>query len=98
MGHHVATASSLRQGLLLAGSSAFDVVFLNAEMADGNALEASPAIIEAPSFPEVIIFTDAGDADHAEHAIKMGAWDYMERPATAQAMALTLVRAIQIQG
>jgi len=28
----------------------------------------------------VIILADVGDADQGEHAIKMGAWDYVERP------------------
>jgi Response regulator containing CheY-like receiver, AAA-type ATPase, and DNA-binding domains len=95
MGHQVTAADSLRQARALAASSDFDVVFLNAEMPDGSGMDALPAIIEAPSFPEVIIFTDVGDADQAELAIKMGAWDYVERPATARAMALSLVRAIQ---
>jgi two-component system NtrC family response regulator len=95
LGHRVATARTLQHARTLVAGSDFDVVFLNAEMPDGNGMEALPAIIETPSFPEVIIFTDVGDADQAEHAIKMGAWDYVERPATAKAMALFVVRAVQ---
>lgn len=95
MGHQVVTARSLDQGLQLASSAAIDVVFLNAEMPDGNGMDALPSLIDTPSFPEVIILTDSGDADQAEHAIKMGAWDYVERPVTARTMALSLVRAIQ---
>ncbi len=94
-GHHVETTDSLARGVDLAVSGDFDVVFLNAEMPDGDSMEMLPAMIEAPSFPEVIIFSDAGDADQAELAIKMGAWDYMERPNSPRAMSLSLVRAIQ---
>ncbi|MGV8074168.1 MAG: sigma-54-dependent transcriptional regulator [Syntrophobacteraceae bacterium] len=95
LGHHVATARTLAEGLYLLASSAFDVVFLNAEMPDGKGIDALPTIIDSASLPEVIIFTDSGDPDEAEHAIKMGAWDYVERPSTARATALFLVRAIQ---
>jgi len=95
MGHQVATARTLTQGLELSASAAIDVIFLNAEMPDGNGMDALPALIDTPSFPEVIILTDAGDADQAEYAIKMGAWDYVERPVTARSMALSLVRAMQ---
>jgi len=95
MGHRVAVASTLDEGLKKASAHPYDVIFLNAEMSDGSGLEALPSLIETPSLPEVIILTDAADADQAEHAIKMGAWDYVERPVTARAMALSLVRAIQ---
>lgn len=95
MGHHVDTSHTLAEGLDLAVSGAYDVIFLNAEMPDGRGMEALPTIIESLSLPEVIIVTDSGDPDEAERAIKMGAWDYVERPPTARAMALSLVRAIQ---
>jgi len=95
MGHQVATARTLTQGRELTASAPYDVVFLNADMPDGSGMDALPALIDTPAFPEVIILTDSGDPDQAEHAIKMGAWDYVERPVTARAMTLSLVRAIQ---
>jgi two-component system NtrC family response regulator len=95
MGHQVVTARNLAQGRELAAAALFDVVFLNAEMPDGDGMDALPVLIDTPSLPEVIILTDAGDPDQAEHAIKMGAWDYVERPITTRAMTLYLVRAIQ---
>jgi two-component system NtrC family response regulator len=64
-------------------------------MPDGSGMDSLSIFMETPSCPEVIIFTDSGDADHAEHAIKMGAWDYMERPMTPRGMALSVVRAMQ---
>ncbi|MDR2549693.1 MAG: sigma-54 dependent transcriptional regulator [Desulfobulbus sp.] len=94
-GHQVVTARTLLQGLELATASPFDVIFLNAEMPDGNSMGVLPELIDTPSLPEVIILADAGDADQAENAIKMGAWDYVERPGTARAMTLPLVRAMQ---
>ncbi len=95
MGHQVMVARTLGKGLKSAKGYLCDVIFLNAKMPDGSGLDALPSLIETASLPEVIILTDAADADQAEHAIKMGAWDYVERPVTARAMALSLVRAIQ---
>jgi two-component system NtrC family response regulator len=95
MGHRVAGARTLEEGLASATAISCDVIFLNAVMPDGSGLDTLPALMETASYPEVIIFTDTADADQAEHAIKMGAWDYVERPATARSMALSLVRAMQ---
>ena len=95
MGHQVDAAPTIAEGLRQAADHAYDVVFLNARMPDGSGLEGLPPILAAPSHPEVILFADDGDADHAEQAIKMGAWDYMERPATVRTMTLSLVRALQ---
>ncbi len=95
MRHQVVIARTLSKGRVLANTTPFDVIFLNAEMPDGNGMDLLPSLIDTPSLPEVIILADVGDADQAEHAIKMGAWDYVERPATTRAMTLSLVRAIQ---
>lgn len=95
MGHQVVVAHTLAKGLKNAKASLCDVIFLNEKMPDGSGLDALPSLIETASLPEVIILSDAADADQAEHAIKMGAWDYVERPATASSMALSLIRAIQ---
>lgn len=95
MGHSATCLDTLRDGLRAAQSQPFDVVFINAQMPDGKGMDALPGIIGAPSLPEVVIFTDFGDPDEAELAIKVGAWDYVERPPTAKVMALSLVRALQ---
>jgi len=54
-----------------------------------------PMIRQTPSMPEVIIITGAGDPDGAELAIKSGAWDYIQKPSSIEAMTLPLVRALQ---
>ncbi|TFH53244.1 MAG: response regulator, partial [Methanothrix sp.] len=78
MGHDVICAFSLKDGLEEAYSKAFDVVFLDVRLPDGNGLIALPEIGRTPSLPEVIIITGNGDPDGAELAIKSGAWDYIE--------------------
>lgn len=95
LGHEAKWALTLKDGCDEAASGAFDLVFLDVRMPDGSGLEVLPKIIEAPSAPEVIIITGAGDPDGAELAIKNGAWDYIEKTSSIKQMSLPLVRALQ---
>lgn len=95
MGHKVAYALRLKDGLKKASSEFFDLVFLDVRLPDGNGLKAIPEIREAPSSPEVIIITGEGDPDGAELAIKSGSWDYIQKPVSAEAVKLPLIRVLQ---
>jgi two-component system NtrC family response regulator len=64
-------------------------------MPDGSGLDILPVIRKAPQAPEVIIMTGFGDTDGAELAIKKGAWDYVEKPLTAEEIRLAVERALQ---
>lgn len=94
-GHDAVSVNTLSDGLQTVFDEAFDTVFLDVQMPDGNGLEALPKIAGAPSKPEVIIITGQGDPDGAELAIQSGAWDYIEKPATINAMILPFLRALQ---
>jgi two-component system NtrC family response regulator len=95
MGHRPVPARSLRAGLEKVRSDTFDVVFLDVRLPDGSGLDILTAILEIPSSPEVIIVTGFGDPDGAELAIDKGAWSYVEKPLSVQAIRLPLTRAIQ---
>lgn len=94
-GHEATSVHTLSDGLKTVYSEAFDTVFLDVQMPDGNGIDILPKIMNAPSKPEVIIITGQGDPDGAELAIKNGAWDYVEKPATINAMILPFLRAFQ---
>ena len=95
LGHDATSKNTLKEGLESAQSSSFDVAFLDVKMPDGNGLDILSRIRETPSSPEVIIMTGYGDPDGAELAIKNGAWDYVQKPASIEKMALPLIRALQ---
>ncbi|MEW6658968.1 MAG: sigma-54 dependent transcriptional regulator [Thermodesulfobacteriota bacterium] len=95
LGQEVASSFTLKDGLHQSLSCAFDVVFLDVGLPDGNGLEALPRIREMAEAPEVIIITGSGGPDGPEAALKNGAWDYLEKPATTKEMTLSLVRALQ---
>jgi len=97
MEHNATCAFTLRDGLKEVHSSAFDVVFLDVGLPDGNGLEVIPQIRDTSSSPEVIIITGSGNPDAAELAIKNGAWDYIQEPSSIQDMMLPFVRALQYQ-
>ncbi|MCX5828968.1 MAG: sigma-54 dependent transcriptional regulator [Deltaproteobacteria bacterium] len=95
MEHEVVCSLSLEEGVQAALVGAFDVVYLDVSLPDGNGLEALPSIRKAGSAPEVVIMTGKGDPDGAELAMKNGAWDYIEKPSSLNMMILPLVRALQ---
>ncbi len=95
LGHKVSKSQTLSEGIEWFDSEDFDVVFVNDQMPDGRGIEAIPRFLERPQSPEVIIISDEADPNHAESAIKRGAWDYCERTLSEQAIILPLIRALQ---
>lgn len=94
-GHTVVRAQTLEEGLAKVEQGAYDLVLLNASLNGGRTLEVLPRILAVPSSPEAVIVTEAGHPEEAEIAIRKGAWDYLERSAPAEAILLSLNRALE---
>jgi two-component system, NtrC family, response regulator len=97
LGHEVQCAYTLENGLNLAFLSDCDIVFLDVFLPDGNGLEALPKLRSMGSSPEVIIITGSGDPYGAALAIKNGAWDYIQKPSSLEAMTLPFIRALDFR-
>ncbi len=95
MGHQTRMARTLTEALAQARTNAFDVIFLDVNMPDGNGLQMLPQFRATPAHPEIIIITGDGDPDGAELAINSGAWDYIEKTASTKHFRLSLTRALQ---
>jgi two-component system, NtrC family, response regulator len=95
LGHQAVSTHLLREGLRKVQSEPFDIVFLDVQMPDGSGLEIMPKIKAARSSPEIIVITGLGDPDEAERAIQTGAWDYLEKPASFEAIKLPILRALE---
>lgn len=93
--HECEAAFTLDQGLRLARTKEFDVIFLDVRLPDGNGLDILPEIMSLENSPEVIILTGKGDPDGAELAIKGGVWDYLLKPSSVREISLTLGRALK---
>ena len=95
LGHSTFYAHTLKEGLGKAQSESFDIVFIDVRLSDGSGLEIIPKIKAARSSPEIIVITGLGDPDEAELAIQSGAWDYLEKPASFDAIKLPILRALE---
>ncbi|HKK33844.1 MAG TPA: sigma-54 dependent transcriptional regulator [Desulfomicrobiaceae bacterium] len=95
MGHVPVTAGSLAGGRRAATAHAFDAVFLDVMLPDGNGLDLLPELAALSFEPEIVIITGAGDADGAELAITNGAWDYIQKGDSIKKISLALERALE---
>lgn len=95
LGHRTDMATSIGECRERIAKRAFDIVFLDVCLPDGNGLGIVEELIKGPSQPEIIIMTGHGDPSGATAAIKSGAWDYIEKPVTLGDFTLALVRALQ---
>jgi two-component system NtrC family response regulator len=95
MGHRAVSAHLLRDGLKKLHSEPFDVVFVDVHLPDGDGLEILSKIKAAQSSPETIVITALGHPDEAERAIRGGAWDYLEKPASFDAIKFPIIRALE---
>lgn len=95
MGHRAVSTHLLRDGLKRLQSEPFDIVFVDVQLPDGDGLEILSKIKAARSSPETIVITALGHPDEAERAIKGGAWDYMEKPSSFDAIKFPIIRALE---
>ncbi len=96
-GHSAVYALTLKTGLEKAGTGSWDIIFLDVRLPDGNGLDAVSKLRNMPFSPEVIILTGQGTADGAAQAIRSGAWDYIAKPLTADAITLPLKHVLEIR-
>ena len=95
LGHRAVSAHLLRDGLKRLQSEPFDVVFVDVHLPDGDGLAILSKIKAAQSSPESIVITALGHPDEAELAIRGGAWDYLEKPASFDAIKFPIIRALE---
>lgn len=90
-GYEVLTASSVQQGLDLIRLSppAFAVVDMRLE--DGNGLEVIEALAELRPEARAIVLTGYGNLATAVSAVKLGAIDYLAKPADADDVVAALM-------
>jgi len=94
LGHVPTYALSLQEGLHVLSRDAFDLVFLDVYLPDGNGLRSVSRIKERSSSPEVIIITGEESPEGAQLAVESGAWDYLAKPLTTSQVRLSTSRAI----
>ena len=80
MGYSVDAASDGKEALEKARVFAPDMALLDMKLGDENGLDILPKLKDLDSDIEVVIMTAYGDIESAVKAIKLGAYDYINKP------------------
>ena len=90
-GYDVDIAGNGREGLQLTGTAQYDVILTDLKMPDMDGMEFLTKIKETQPEAKVIMITGYNTVEHAEEAMRRGAYYYIEKPFTPD----TLVSAVR---
>jgi len=94
-GYRVLQAGDGSHGLEILSRSYVDVVLLDVWMPGIDGLETLKRIREASPMVPVIMISGHGTIDTAVKAVKMGAFDFIEKPISLTKLLITISRAIE---
>jgi two-component system response regulator AtoC len=94
-GYAVATASDGARALSLLATDEFDVVVTDIRMPGAGGFEVLAAVKARSPSTEVVMMTGHATVGDAVRAMKLGAYDYLEKPFDPDAAALTVARAAE---
>jgi two-component system, NtrC family, response regulator HydG len=92
-GYEVDEASDGSQGADLGGRGAYDVVLTDLRMGGCDGIGVLRAVKEAHVTTEVIVMTAYGTIESAVEAMRLGAFDYIQKPFTEQELLVRVERA-----
>lgn len=93
-GYEVKLAKNGLEGMNMIKGEKFDVVLTDLKMPDMDGIEVLRKIKEEWPGVEVIIITGYQTVDTAVKSIKLGAFDYIEKPFTPDALIAAIVKAL----
>jgi DNA-binding NtrC family response regulator len=93
-GYEVRLAKNGAEGLMMASEERFDLVLTDLKMPDMDGIEVLRIIKEKWPETAVIIVTGYQTVDTAVKAIKLGAYDYIEKPFTPDALITAVTEAL----
>ncbi len=96
-GHRVFQAESAEKAIALLQERKIDIIFLEIMMPGKTGIEALPEILRIQPEVLVIIQTNYTSLETVIQAIKLGAYDYIEKPINAEQLLQSLHRAIEKQ-
>jgi DNA-binding NtrC family response regulator len=93
--YELSTAAEGGHALALIASQSFDVVVTDLRMPGANGFEVLKAVKARSPETEVVMMTAYATVQDAVEAMKLGAYDYLEKPFDPDAAALVLSRALE---
>lgn len=91
-GFAVKPLETMAQAMASIDKNTPDFAVIDIRLPDGNGLDLVERVLSLNAEARVIILTGYGNIATAVAAIKMGAFDYLEKPATAEQLYNTLTR------
>jgi len=96
-GYEVSTASSGEEALTYFGKLSPEVVLLDVWMSGIDGIETLTKIKEISKETPVIMISGHSNIDTAVHAIKLGAYDFLEKPLSLEKVLILTKRALEKQ-
>ena len=96
IGHKATEASGGAEGLSLLDKKPIDLVITDYKMADMDGLQLLKKIKERKAEVEVIVITAYGTIELAVEAMKEGAWDFIAKPFSKEALKVKVDRMAEV--
>jgi NtrC-family two-component system response regulator AlgB len=97
MGHLVSDAANSAQALELLGHRLFDLAFLDLRLAREHGLDLLPELLRLAPGLHVVIVTAYATIETAVEAMRRGAFDYLPKPFTPDALRVALERSAKVR-
>jgi two-component system NtrC family response regulator len=95
--HEIRHAYTLEAAREMAAEEAFDLVYLDLVLPDGNGLDELSRLMKGQDPPEIVIITGVRDRNGAKYALETGVFDYLQKPLDLNAVRLTCQRALEFK-
>jgi len=96
-GYQVTVSDNGARALELTRDKVFDIIFTDLKMPEVGGLELLRAVKETSPETEVIILTGYGTVDSAVEALKLGSYDYLQKPIEFERLKIMIDRIIEKQ-
>ena len=97
MGLSVDTAEGVTAAKKKLNANRYSLVLTDMRMPDGSGLEVVQHIVKQQTDTPVAVITAFGNADQAVQALKIGAFDYLQKPITLSQLRTLVKSAIKVQ-
>jgi two-component system response regulator AtoC len=94
-GYQATTVYTAAEGLDIVTRQQIDLVLLDLKLPDGDGLDVLDQIRRADANLPVIVLTGHAGVESAVRAMKLGAYDYLEKPINLEELSITAAKALE---
>ncbi len=94
-GHEVDEADSGEKGKEMGSTGAYDMVLTDLRMGGADGIDVLRAVKQTQPLTEVMVMTAYGTIESAVEAMRLGAFDYIQKPFTEEELLVKVSRALE---